>query len=163
MLFQNMPIEKRIFKGSKYNFLAVSRAEIKSFSPGIPYIVISVTDPEKSEAEIFDSPFLANVLRLKFHDVDGANKFKFTFENSGDIFMNEGHAREILSFVNSNLLEISLIICQCEEGISRSPAIAGALSKILQNEDEFFLKNFWANRWVYNLIFEQSKKSEQKF
>src|SRR6185369_17120549 len=127
MLFQNVPIEERIFKGSKYDFLVISRAEIERFSPKVPYIVISVTDPEKTPAEIFDSPFLADVLRLKFHDVDGTNKFKFTFEKSGDRFMDEEQAREILSFVNRYLLEVSLIICQCEQGISRSPAIAGAL------------------------------------
>lgn len=160
MLFQNVPIEERIFKGSKYNFLVVGRAEIESFTPEVPYIVISITDPEKEEAKIFDSPFLKDVLRLKFHDVDGTNKFKFAFEKSGDIFMNEDHAREILSFVNKYLPEVSLIVCQCEQGISRSPAIAGALSRILQNEDEYFLKNFWANSWVYNLIIEQSKKTE---
>lgn len=140
------------------NLLALSREEIKTFALDISYIVISVTDPESSDAEIFDSQFLVDVLRLKFCDVDAANKFKFDFSESKEIFMNESQAEQILLFVKKNLEKISLIVCQCEQGVSRSPAIAAGLSKILQNEDDFFLKNFWANRWVYNLLIEENKR-----
>ncbi|HQU82034.1 MAG TPA: hypothetical protein PKY59_02855 [Pyrinomonadaceae bacterium] len=136
----------------------MSREEIKTFAPDVYYIVISVTDPENSEAEIFDSHFLVDVLRLKFDDVDAANKFKFDFSESKEIYMNESQATQILSFVKKNMEKISLIVCQCEQGVSRSPAIAAALSKILQNKDEFFLNNFWANRSVYNVIIEENKR-----
>ena len=160
MLFQNLPINERIFRGSKYNFLALSRAELKDFAPSESCIVISVTDPKSMDAEIFDSPYLHGVLRLQFHDVDKAAKFKFEFENAVDVYFEPENAKEILAFVKNHLPKVKLIICQCEQGVSRSPAIAGALSKILQNEDDFFLKNYWANQWVYNLILEQSLKTE---
>ncbi|MCU0238266.1 MAG: hypothetical protein MUC29_02410 [Pyrinomonadaceae bacterium] len=50
--------------------------------------------------------------------------------------------------------KVELIVCQCEQGMSRSAGIAAALSKILQDEDEYFLKNYWSNRWVYDLLIE---------
>lgn len=160
MLIQNLPLEQRIFEGSKLDFLVMNRAEIKDFSPSDSCIVISITDPANSEAEIFDSPFLLGILRLKFDDVDGSNKFKFVFEESKDVFMDAEHAEKILSFVKKYSPDISLIVCQCEQGVSRSPAIAAALlSKILQNEDEHFLKNYWANRWVYDLIIQANQKA----
>jgi predicted protein tyrosine phosphatase len=71
--------------------------------------------------------------------------------------MNSEQAKQILEFVKKNLSKVELIVCQCEQGMSRSPAIAAALSRILQNEDEYFLKNFWANRWVYDLLIETAK------
>ena len=160
MIFQNLPVKERIFRGSKYNLLALSRQEIKDFVPDESCIVISVTDPQSAEAQIFDSSYLLGVLRLQFHDLDKTNKFKFEFENSADVYFESENAKEILAFARNYSLEVKLIICQCEQGISRSPAIAAALSKILQNEDEFFLKNYWANRWVYNSILEQNQKAE---
>lgn len=159
-MFQTLPIEKRVFKGSKYDFLVLNRSEIKDFSPLAPTIVISVTDPEKPAAEIFASTFLLDVLKLKFDDVDDANKFRFAFEETTDIPMNPEDAKKILSFLDKNLSQVSLIICQCEQGVSRSPAIAAALSKILQNDDEYFLKNFWPNRRVYNLLIEEYKNRQ---
>ncbi len=64
--------------------------------------------------------------------------------SSVDILMDENQARQILEFIKKHLSDVKLIVCQCEQGMSRSPAIAGALSRILQNEDEYFLKNYWA-------------------
>ncbi len=150
------PIE-RIFVGSKMKFLVLSREEVKTVSPQIPYIVISVTDPQTVEADILQSQHRRSVLRLKFHDISGTkNEDLKSFHSTHEIAMTEEHALSVLDFVKDNLSDIQLILCHCEIGISRSAAIAAALSKILNNEDEFFFENYWPNRWVYNLILENS-------
>jgi len=40
--------------------------------------------------------------------------------------------------------------------LSRSTAVAAALSRILQGEDECFCKHYWPKRRVYNLPLEQA-------
>lgn len=152
MLQKNLPISERIFKGRKIHFLVLGREEIKDFTFEKPYLIISVTDPKTSNAEIIESSNLFDILRLKFDDIGKPNKFQF--ENSTDVLMNSEQAKQILEFVKENLSKVNLIVCQCEQGMSRSAGIAAALSKILQNEEEYFLKNYWANRWVYDLLIE---------
>ena len=90
----------------------------------MPYLVISVSDPDKPEPEIADSPHLRGVLRLQFHDVGQPRKFQVT----SDVAMKPEQARQILSFVREHSPEVELIICQCEEGVSRSVGLAAALS-----------------------------------
>jgi predicted protein tyrosine phosphatase len=113
-----------------------------------------VTNPEKEDAEIAESSFKRAVLRLKFHDIAG-NKF-FKNENT-EVAIDEEQAQSILSFVREHLAEIELVVCQCEEGVSRSAAIAAALSKILNGQDDFFFNNYWVNRWVYKLLLKNAK------
>ena len=153
MLFKrDTPIAERIFKGSLYQLLALGRDEIKTFVPEVPYLIVSVSDPNKPEAEIVDSPNLRGVLRLKFHDVGQPRKFQAT----SDVAMTPEQAKQVLSFVQERLPGVELIICQCEEGVSRSVALAAALSRILQGEDEYFFQGYWPNRWVYDLLLKQA-------
>jgi predicted protein tyrosine phosphatase len=152
VLIKNLPISERIFKGRKIQFLVLGREEIKNFNFEKPYLIISVTDPINSGAEIVQSSNLVEILSLKFDDIGKPNKFQFG--NSDDVLMNSEQAKQILEFVKRNLSKVELIVCQCEQGMSRSAGIAAALSKIVQNEDEYFLKNYWANRWVYDLLIE---------
>lgn len=158
MFNQNSPINERIFHGKMLQFLVLGREEIKSFTSNLPYLIISVTDPNNSDAEIAESPNLLDIIRLKFDDIGKPNKFQFA--ETTDILMDETQAKQILEFVKKHLSEVKLIVCQCEQGMSRSPAMAGALSRILQNEDKYFLQNYWANRWVYDLLIETSKDFE---
>lgn len=153
MLFQkDLSIEQRIFRGDKFNFLVLGREEIKSFEPSVKSILISVTDPENSQAELIESKNFVGILRLNFHDI-GKTK---TFENetNNDISMSIEDAKKIWNFVSENLSKAELIICQCEQGVSRSSAIAAAISRVLQNEDEYFFEHFWVNRYIYNLLIE---------
>ncbi len=158
MFNQNSTTAERIFHGKRFQLLALSREEIKQFTSDLPYLIISVTDPNNSDAEIAESPNLIDIIRLKFDDVGKPSKFQFA--ETTDILMSETQAKQILEFVKKYLSEVKLIVCQCKQGMSRSPAMAGALSRILQNEDEYFLQNYRANRWVYDLLIESAKDFE---
>ena len=158
-------LAERIFAGSNYKFLVLSRTDIKTFVSELPYLIISITDPETPDAEIAESPNLKAILRMKFHDVGKpSRRFGIEFDSLiTDISMTKEDAQKILSFVNKKLTEVELIVCHCEQGISRSAAIAAALSRILQNEDEFFFQHYWVNRWVYDLLLENSENLEPKY
>jgi predicted protein tyrosine phosphatase len=43
-------------------------------------------------------------------------------------------------FINKYLDKVELIVCQCDAGISRSSAMAAALSKYITNDDKYFFK-----------------------
>lgn len=153
MLFQkDLPIEERIFRGNKFNFLVLGREEIKSFEPSVKSILISVTDPENAQAEIIESKNFVGILRLKFHDIGKAKTFEN--ETGNDVSMSVSDVNKIWNFVSKNLSKAKLIVCQCEQGVSRSAAIAAAISRVLQNEDEYFFEHFWVNRYVYDLLIE---------
>lgn len=150
------PIE-RIYKGAKLKLLVLGRGEIGTFSALLPYAVISITDPEKEDADIYQSSFLHSVLRLRFHDIAGKKNSELkNFQPTDEIAMTQEQALNILNFVRDNFRDVELIVCQCEAGVSRSAAVAAALSKILNNEDDFFFKHYWVNHWVYNLILENA-------
>lgn len=154
MFLHDLPLKERIFQGTRVQFLVLNREDMKTFVAEVPYLVISVTDPEKHAAEIAESSLLQATLRMKFHDVGKPLRSIETdiISAATDVSMTDKDAQQILSFVGENLNKIRLIVCHCEQGVSRSAAIAAALSKVLQDEDEFFFKNYWVNRWVYDLL-----------
>ena len=137
------------YKGPCFSFLILSRSEAKRIAPTKPYIVISVTNPELPEAELFQSPLLRGILRLQFHDIEEAGQ---TIRNN--VRMTVEDAKAILEFADRHKTEVSSILCQCEAGTSRSVAIAAALSRILQGEDKFFFANYSPNCWIYQTILE---------
>ena len=153
MFSSGTPLSEQFFRGTRFQFLVLSRAVVETFTADIPYLIISITDPEQPEANISDSSRLRATLRMKFHDVAKPSRIAIQFaSNSTDVYMTEADAERILSFVSEHLAEVKLIVCHCEQGISRSAAIAAALSRILQDEDEFFFRHYWVNRYVYDLL-----------
>ena len=153
MFPSDTPLSERFFNGRRFQFLVLSRVAVETFTADIPYLVVSVTDPEEPEANISESPFLRATLRIKFHDIAKPSHIAAQFAtNSTDVYATEADAERILSFVGEHLAEVKLIVFHCEQGISRSAAIAAALSRILQNEDEFFFQHYWVNRYLYDLL-----------
>lgn len=153
MFPRDTPLSERYFNGAQIHFLVLSRVEIETFEADIPYLVISVTDPDQPEAVTAESSFLRATLRLKFHDIGKPSRIAAQFAtNVTDIYMPEADAERILSFVGEHLAKVKLIVCHCEQGISCSAAVAATLSRILQSEDEFFFRYYWVNRWVYDLL-----------
>ncbi len=148
-MLSHKPFTERIYQGSRVNFLVLNRYEVETVMPEVPYLVLSVTDPERPEAILAASPHQRAVLRLRFHD-----KGKGRPPVVGKVVMTPEDARAIISFVYAHLAEVELIVCQCEAGISRSAALAAALSRILQDEDHFFFEHYAPNDWIYRTLLE---------
>jgi predicted protein tyrosine phosphatase len=133
--------------------LVLSREEARSVAPQVPYIVISITDPEKEDAVIADSYLRLAIFRLKFHDILGTDSVLLADSSSTyERAMTQKEAQAALNFVREHLEKVKLIVCHCEAGISRSAAVAAALSRMLNSQDQFFFDNYWPNRWVYELL-----------
>jgi predicted protein tyrosine phosphatase len=121
------------------------------------HIVISIQDPSCEFVTLPNQSSRLDYLGLKFYDIDDVyisnfdewcNERKITGFNKND-------AKLILDFVMKWKDKIDLILVNCCSGISRSSAIAGALSKILNGNDEFYFKHYIPNRLVYRYILEE--------
>ncbi len=88
-------------------------------------------------------------LRLQIHDAVPLGGFTLPSEI---VLMNEGHARAIRKFVEQWREMAETIVVHCEQGMSRSPAVAAAISKFLDGDGSQFFDEYVPNRYVYDLM-----------
>ncbi len=129
-------------------FLTLAAKEIKA--PAIynniksKHIVISISGSADTETVIPTNINRVAELHLKFDDVSTIDQ-RF-------IYFDQSMATDIINFVNKHCNNVSLIICQCQAGLSRSVAVAAALAKILNyRDDDVFTKGI-PNMFVYSTI-----------
>lgn len=72
-----------------------------------------------------------------------------------DVLFHEGHAKEILAFVEKHK-GVQSIIVQCEGGLSRSVAVKAALAKILNGDETPY---DGTNRLVYQTLLDAAVKT----
>ena len=132
------------------NFIVASREEIEN---GIvvrtSYVVISITDPGTTPARIPQTAGLRDVLRLQFHDAVPVTIFKMPPDI---VLMNEDHTNSIWQFALNWRDKVETIVVHCEQGMSRSPAVAAALCRLLDGDDRRFFKEYVPNRYIYDLL-----------
>ena len=128
-------------------FLTLSEKEIKSTLYNRiqdKHIVISITSEDSNEIIIPPNRDRISQLHLKFDDVsDITEKF---------LFFTRAQAIEILEFVEKYINQVSLIIVQCQAGLSRSVAVAAALSKIINYTDDGIYTRGIPNMFVYTTL-----------
>lgn len=147
------PLE-RVQRGSHVDLLVLSRREAESVAPNAPHVVISITDPDRDAAELAESADRRAVLRLRFHDIAGALDLEPHGSEAGaEIAMSAAAAAEVAEFVAANVGDdVRLVVCHCEAGVSRSAAVAAAISKFYNGDDEAFFERYLPNSWVYRLV-----------
>lgn len=94
----------------------------------------------------------------KLKEVKRKNKLILYYDDNYKDF-NSKMARKIVKFANKN--KSKKIYCLCDAGISRSSAIACALSKHY-NGNDYELWNDWhyePNKYIYNTILQTIKES----
>jgi predicted protein tyrosine phosphatase len=131
-------------------FIVASRGEIER---GIivrhPYVVISISDPGTPLPRVRRPPAFRDVLYLQFHDEEPVKGFKSPRDI---VLMTEDEARAIWEFVDRYRAGVGAIVVHCEQGASRSPAVAAALAKALGEDGDRFFVEYVPNQFVYNLV-----------
>lgn len=118
---------------------------IKVF-PSTRLAIISITSPEQPDAEIIGE----NVFRFKFHDIREDLIVHNTLWRALDVDM----ANDIAEVIINNKYMKSFVI-HCEAGISRSPAVALAISKFFETNpdtEKLELLHPSHNRYVRKMI-----------
>ncbi len=147
-------------------FHVMGRYEASTFMLNEPYIHIAVYTPGSPEVPLMINPERIAVLQLCFHDVSNVRDkdwLRNDLKGTGIEIQpfTEEQAQQIVEFINQ-YKHIDNIVVNCDAGYCRSPAIAAAISKTFNGNDEVFYKQYRPNHHVYRtLLFElnQSKDS----
>jgi predicted protein tyrosine phosphatase len=132
-------------------FFVYSRAAIEMVRPHeVPHIIISITSAPTDLARLKASPACTGILRLSFPDAEeGSELF------AEEVLFSRAQAEEIWAFVRAHLTGLERIVVHCDAGVSRSPAVAAALSRVLTGDDaEFFAGRYEPNERVYRMLLE---------
>jgi predicted protein tyrosine phosphatase len=71
-------------------------------------------------------------------------------------------AVKIWEFVSQHREHIGAIVCHCEQGMSRSPAVAWALAEALEGDVDAILASSQPNEYVYELLRDTIARLESK-
>ena len=66
--------------------------------------------------------------------------------------MTPAHADQIRDFVRKHEHDVDLIVVHCHSGVSRSPAVAAAVSDALHLDARAFWQLYTPNRYVYHTV-----------
>lgn len=136
------------------NIIVKDRVSIQTYSSDNPYVIISVTDPQKDFPKVRNDSNLVDILRLRFTDDDikplrvpQVDDLPLVYH--GVKLFARDDATRILNFIDKVDADNFTIVCQCDAGISRSSGIAAALFKIFAGDDSYIFKNL---RYVPNML-----------
>jgi predicted protein tyrosine phosphatase len=123
------------------------------------YVLISIRDPDKPRVRYRSPPGLRDVLSLAFHDAEPARGMNLP---KGVKLMQAEDAVKIWEFVSQHREHIGAIVCHCEQGMSRSPAVAWALAEALEGDVDAILASSQPNEYVYELLRDTIARLESK-
>jgi predicted protein tyrosine phosphatase len=129
--------------------IVYSRSMIESLVPHeVPHVIISITSSPEDVARLQTNAMCLGVLRMSFPDADAPSD-RFTQE----ALFSRAQAAEVWRFVLHYRSAVDRILVHCDAGMSRSPAVAAAIAKILTGDDaEFFRGRFIPNKRVYRFL-----------
>jgi predicted protein tyrosine phosphatase len=113
------------------------------------YVLISIRDPDKPHVRYRRPAGLRDVLSLAFHDAEPGRGIEIP---KGVQFMQVEDAVKIWEFVRKHRDSVGAIVCHCEQGMSRSPAVAWALAEALECDFSAILAESQPNKYVYQLL-----------
>lgn len=112
------------------------------------YAVISIRSGGQRRARVVRQPGLRGVLYTVFDDVEPSEML--ALPEAVRIFSAE-QAEEIKWFVQQHS-DVGCMVCHCEGGVSRSPAVAAAICRSMGDDDSRFFRDYQPNRYVYDLL-----------
>jgi predicted protein tyrosine phosphatase len=113
------------------------------------YVVISIRDPGKPKPRIPKPSGFRAVLYLAFHDAEPSETLALP-ENI--VLMTKGQARKVWKFVRRWEGQVGSIVVHCEQGMSRSPAVAAAICRALGGDHQYFFDEYQPNQYIFQLM-----------
>ena len=128
---------------TRKHFEVRSARNAEFFRSDRPWAAISITSGH--EHPVLSVANRVGLLRLVFDDI--------TQPDMPQSFT-PGLAAEILDFVASVWDKAKTVLIHCDVGLSRSPAVAAALSRIYYGDDGQWFELGFPNRLVYDVLME---------
>jgi len=139
------------FRGQvQMQFLVHDRQSIETgILVRIAYVLISIRDPERVPVRPPRQAGLRQSLFLAFHDAEPVEGVRLPREVRP---MQTLDAVRIWEFVQEYCDQVETIVCHCEQGMSRSPAVAVALAEVLGGDADAIRAESQPNQYVYELL-----------
>jgi predicted protein tyrosine phosphatase len=134
--------------------IVLPRDEAQHFQYDGPWAAISIATYPKEFIQLRTENRVA-LLQLAFMDIDRPLSPTSKHANDPDTkFFDQEQAQKIINFAKSVWDKIDVLLVHCEAGVSRSPAVAAALSVIFNGprSDNTYFKQYIPNRHVYKTI-----------
>lgn len=134
------------------NIVVKSKKYAQEFKSNEAWAAISVSTNPQEFANL-NADNRVGLLQLSFEDSDLEQPF-------GEIpkrnLFCKAHAEQVLAFIDEVWDKIDTLLVHCEAGLSRSPAIAAAVSCIKNGPetDKMYFVRYMPNRLVYRKILE---------
>jgi len=123
--------------------LVLSKSEATRFQCDKPWACISI-GVEKGDWPKINKVQQVDLLQLFFYDTE--------FKREDVKCIGQEDADLILDFMQKNWDNVEYIMVHCLAGMSRSPGVAAAISRIKYGNDDFYFKNYLPNTMVYRTI-----------
>lgn len=117
-----------------------------------PYVLISISCPN-DPAVIPDREHCKDILRVEFDDVDIPIQYGFGENKKWAKLFGKEEANKILDFYEKWENKVAYLLVHCDAGISRSPAVAAAITKIGSKSSQYdFWRRYLPNSRVYSVL-----------
>ena len=113
------------------------------------YVVISIRDARSRKPKVRKQPGLIDVLFLEFDDAEPSINLALP---ASIRLMTPTDAKAIWEFVGLHQKTVGTVVVHCEQGMSRSPAVAAAVAKKFGLEEKRFWRDHQPNTFVYGLM-----------
>jgi predicted protein tyrosine phosphatase len=124
-----------------------SRGAIEAIRPfEEPHVIVSITSALEDQARLPIHEQTRGVLRLSFADRDEPS-----FE--GERLFDADDARAIWALLREHR-DAEVLVVHCDAGLCRSPAVAAAVSRALNGDDEEFFRRYRPNMRVFRTLLE---------
>lgn len=137
-------------------FMILNRGQVLTIAKDIlePHVVLSVREPNRPKADYPINDTRIAVRHFVFTDEDSEETAKKLGQTH--LLMTDEQAEDLVKFVKEFEGHITLIVCQCDGGLSRSAGMAAALSVIYNGpgSDSHIFNKKIPNRYVYRKILE---------
>ena len=135
-----------------YSRRAIERIEAHE----VPHVILSITSSVEDRARLPIAETTLGVLRLTFPDLLPRHRLA-----RGRALFSEEQADRIWAFVTEHRAACQRIVLHCDAGVSRSPAVAAALAKVLGDDDRDLFERYDPNPHVYRLLLSRAPRASE--
>lgn len=134
-------------KSELLEVVVCSREYAEEFESGVPWACISIVSPDDERPELAEENRV-DLLELSFDDI--------TKEHPNGRLFSDDDAADVLDFLEANCHRARVLMVHCEEGISRSSAVAAAAAQYLGlDAGEFLDGDYDPNQRVLSVMWER--------
>jgi predicted protein tyrosine phosphatase len=135
-------------------FFVYGRQALEAARPHeVPHVIISITSGADDVARLRKNDQCRGVLRLSFPDAETPSD-QFA---EGELF-SRSQGVQVWNFVLRHRT-FQRFVLHCDAGVSRSPALAAAIARVLGFDDaEFFSGKYHPNMRVYRLLIDSAPR-----